>query len=135
MEPLKGDNFDRAFTCLVADDSKFARNNIAKIVSKIGGQVIGEATNGMEAIDLYDQFNPDLVLMDVTMPQLDGIEALRKIMEKNEGAKVIIVSSLGHKDMVLRALGLGAKHFFSKPYTPDYAAMIITSVLEKGEEA
>lgn len=135
MEQLECDNVDRPFTCLVADDSLFARKNIGKVVSLIGGRVIGEATNGMEAIELYRQLNPDLVLMDITMPELDGIEALRKIRELDNCATVIMVSSLGHKEMMWRAISLGAKHFFSKPYAPDYAAMIIKSVLAKKEGA
>ncbi len=120
-----------AFTCLVADDSEFARRSISKVVSLIGGKVIGEAKNGLEAIDLYSSLQPDLVLMDITMPELDGIETLQRIMEKDRNARVIIVSSLGHKEMIWKAICLGAKHFFTKPYTPDYAGMIIRSVLEK----
>jgi two-component system chemotaxis response regulator CheY len=136
MEQSERDNVDIEFTCLVADDSLFARKNMGKVVSRIGGQVIGEAKNGMEAIKLYEQLNPDLVLMDITMPELDGIEALRKIREKDSGAIVIIVSSLGHKEMMWKAICLGAKHFFSKPYAPDYATMIIKSVLsQKRKEA
>jgi two-component system chemotaxis response regulator CheY len=135
MEQLECDDVDMPFTCLVADDSLFARKNIGKVVSRIGGRVIGEAKNGREAIELYAQLNPDLVLMDITMPELDGIEALRKIREKDNGARVIIVSSIGHKEMMWKAICLGAKHFFSKPYTPDYAAMIIKAVLAKKEGA
>lgn len=133
MEQLEYDNVARPFTCLVADDSLFARKNIGKIVSRIGGRVIGEAANGMEAIELYGQLNPDLVLMDITMPELDGIEALRKIREMDNCALVIMVSSLGHKEMMWKAISLGARHFFSKPYSPDYATMIIKSVLAKKE--
>lgn len=135
MEQSSGNNFDRAFTCLVADDSLFARKNIATIVSRIGGRVIGEAKNGMEAVELYNNLNPDLVLMDITMPEVDGIEALRKIMEKDKGARVIIVSSVGHKEMVWKALCLGARHFCNKPYDPDYAALIIKSVVGQEREA
>ena len=133
MEQLQCDNVDRPFTCLVADDSLFARKNMGKVVSRIGGQVIGEATNGKEAIELYEQLHPDLVLMDITMPELDGIDALRKIREKDKGARVIIVSSLGHKEMIWKAICLGAIHFVSKPYAPDYVTMIIKSVLAKKE--
>jgi len=133
MEQLNSDDPESAFTCLVADDSLFARKNITKVVSQIGGRVVGEAKNGMEAIELYEQLRPDLVLMDITMPELDGIESLRKIIEKDKDARVIIVSSLGHREMVWRAICFGAKHFFSKPYDPDYASMIISSVLGKKE--
>lgn len=133
MEQLERADVDRPFTCLVADDSLFARKNMGKVVSQIGGRIIGEASNGMEAIELYEQHNPDLVLMDITMPELDGIEALRKIREKDNSAMVIIVSSLGHKEMIWKAICLGAIHFISKPYAADYVSMIIRSVLAKKE--
>ena len=135
MERLPDHNSGTAFTCLVADDSLFARKNIGKIVSRMGGRTIGEATNGIEAIRLYDRFRPDLVLLDVTMPELDGIEALRKIMENDSGAKVIIVSSLGHEEMMWKALRLGARHLITKPYAPEYAGRIIKWVLEDKKEA
>lgn len=135
MAQSGSEGFNGMFTCIVADDSEFARKNIGKIVSHIGGKVVGEAKNGREAIELYFSLNPDLVLMDITMPELDGIETLKRIVEIDKNARVVIVSSLGHKEMVWKAICLGARHFFTKPYTPDYAATIIKSVLEKGKEA
>lgn len=124
---------NKSFTCLVADDSEFARKNIGKIVSMIGGKVIGEAKNGEEAVDLYFRVKPDLMLLDVTMPQLNGVEALRNIMGRDKIAKVIMVSSVGHKEMVMKAIELGAKHFITKPYNPGYAGLIIKSVIQNGE--
>ena len=118
-----------AFKCLVADDSEFARKNITKIISSYGGNVVGEASNGLEAIQLYLSLSPDLVFMDITMPELDGIETLRRIIEKDKNARVIIISSLGHKEMVRKALCLGAKHFVTKPYNPGYLGLIIQAVL------
>lgn len=120
----------KTFTCLIADDSEFARKNIAKIASAAGGDVIGEAKNGMEAVNLYFKLRPDIVLLDITMPGLDGVETLKKIIEKDKNAKVIIVSSLGHKEMVWKAIGLGAKHYVTKPFSPDYASTIIQSVVK-----
>lgn len=134
MEQLGVDTCNRAFRCLIADDSAFARKNIAKIVSTIGGNIVGEATNGMEAVELYLKLNPDLVFLDITMPQLDGVDTLRRIMEKDKNAKVIMVSALGHKEMVWKAICLGAKHYVTKPYEPGYVGMIIKSVLEKGDD-
>lgn len=117
------------FTCLVADDSQFARRNIAGIIMKMGGTVVGEAANGIEAVELYAQLRPDIVVLDITMPQLDGIATLGRIIEQDPNAKVVIISALGNKEMVWKAITLGAKSFITKPYTPDYAGMIIEDVL------
>jgi len=90
---------------------------------------VAEASTGKEAVALYSSLNPDVVLMDITMPELDGIESLRRIMEEDKKARVIMISSLGHKDMIRKALCLGAKHFVTKPYNPSYVAMVVQSVL------
>ena len=113
------------FKCLVADDSAYARKNIGAIIAQLGGSVVAEASNGQEAVELYHTLHPDLVLLDITMPVLDGVETLRKIMAEDKTATVVMVSALGHKEMVWKALCLGAKNFVTKPYSPDYAAMII----------
>jgi len=124
----------KPFKCLVADDSTFARKNIGSIVAKIGGVVVGEASNGNEAVELYFKLRPDLLLLDITMPQQDGVDTLRKIVEGDKEAKVIMVSSIGHKEMIWRALCLGAKHFITKPYNAEYAGWIIKSILEGKKE-
>ena len=121
----------RSFNCLVADDSEFARKNISGVVQKLGGNIVGEATNGLEAVELYGRLHPDLVLLDITMPQQDGVETLRRIMEQDKNATVIVVSSIGHKEMVWKTLTLGAKSFVMKPYSQDYAALIIRDTLDK----
>ena len=131
MEHTTSDAGVRAFRCLIADDSLFARKHIGKIVSILGGEVVGEATNGKEAVELYFNLRPDLVLLDITMPELNGVDALRKILEGDRNARVIMVSSIGHREMVYRAISLGAKHFVTKPYEPDYAGMIIKSILNR----
>ncbi len=121
----------KAFRCLVADDSAFARRNIAAVLEKLGGSVVGEASDGLEALALFGTLHPDLVLLDITMPQLDGVETLRRIIEQDRNARVIIVSSIGHKEMVWKAICLGAKSFVTKPYDPEYAGMIIRDVVGK----
>lgn len=118
------------FRCLVADDSAYARRNISTIVAQIGGDVVAEASNGQEAVELYAKLHPDVVLLDITMPVLDGVETLRKIMAEDKNATVIVVSSLGHKEMVWKAICLGAKSFVTKPYNADYAAMMIRDAIE-----
>jgi two-component system chemotaxis response regulator CheY len=114
----------------VADDSEYARGNIARVIGKLGGTVVGEARSGREAVELFDGLRPDLVLLDITMPELDGVEALRRIRGRDGAARVIMVSSLGHKDMVWQAMRLGARHFITKPFTPEYASLVIRSVLD-----
>ena len=116
---------------LVVDDSIFARKNIAKVVEMMGGVVEGEATTGREAIDLYFKIKPDVVIMDISMPEMEGLEALAKIREKDKNANVIIISSLGYQELVKKALSLGAKHFISKPFQSDKAAEIIKFVLKE----
>lgn len=122
----------KEFTCLIADDSEFARRAIARVVTEVGGSIIAEASNGQEAIDLFKKLSPDLVLLDVTMPVLDGVDTLRKILEANGSARVIMVSAVGHREMIWKAICIGAKHYVTKPYSPDYAGMIIRSVLNCG---
>lgn len=117
------------FRCLIADDSEYARSNIARVVSNLGGTIVGEARSGQEAAALYRTLRPDLALLDITMPELDGVEALRQIRDYDGEAKVIMVSSLGHKEMVWKAIRLGAKHFITKPFTAEYAGLVIKSVL------
>ncbi len=122
-----------SFRCLIADDSAFARKNIAHVVEKIGGRVVAEAANGLETIRFFEQLRPDLVLLDVTMPLLDGVETLRRIMAIDPQARVIMVSSLGHKEMIWKAICVGARSFVTKPFNPEYAGMLIKDVLlDKG---
>jgi two-component system chemotaxis response regulator CheY len=120
------------FTCLIADDSQYARRNIAGVVAKLGGTIVGEAANGIEAVEHYSRLRPDLVLLDITMPQLDGIDTLSRIIERDADAKVIIISSVGNREMVWKAISLGARSFITKPYSAEYAALIISDTLNGG---
>ncbi len=120
----------QAFRCIIADDSAFARKNIGGIVTGLGGTIVGEASNGKEAVELYEQHRPDLVLLDITMPLQNGVDTIRQIMEKDNAARIIVVSSIGHKEMIWKAITLGAKNFITKPFNQDYAGMIIKSVVE-----
>jgi two-component system chemotaxis response regulator CheY len=121
------------FRCIIADDSAFARKNIGGIVTGVGGSIVGEAANGREAVELYEKLHPDLVLLDITMPLQNGVDAIREIMEKDKTARIIVVSSIGHKEMVWKALSLGARHFITKPFDQEYAGSIIRSVVSGGE--
>ncbi|MEE9614745.1 MAG: response regulator [Thermodesulfobacteriota bacterium] len=123
-----------SYRFLIVDDSLFARKNISKVVESIGGTVAGEAANGKEAIEKYFELKPDLVLMDVSMPEMEGLEALKIIKDRDPDANVVMVSSLGYEDLVKKAISLGAKHYIPKPLKSESAALIIKFVLEGGGE-
>lgn len=116
---------------LIVDDSVFARKNMAMVIEMVGGVVAGEATTGKEGIEQYFKLKPDMVIMDVSMPEMEGLEALAKIREKDKDARVIIVSSLSYQELVKKALSLGAKHFIAKPFAPPKAAEIIRFVMKE----
>jgi two-component system chemotaxis response regulator CheY len=126
----QGGGTSPSFRVLIADDSEFARKKMNLFVSKLGGVVIGEAGNGHEAIDLYFKLRPDIVLMDITMPGMEGTEAVERIVASDPGAVIIIISALGHKSMLEKAITVGAKHFITKPIQFEYAAEIVRSVLD-----
>ncbi len=119
----------QAFRTLVVDDSEFARKNAGKIVTALGGTVVGEAATGVQAVERYFALRPDLVLMDITMPEMEGVDAVAAIMAKDAGAKIIMVTSVSHQEMVKKALTLGAKHFIMKPIQFDQAAEVLRFVL------
>ena len=114
---------------LVVDDSVFARKNISKLVQQFGGEVAGEANNGVEAIAEYDRTQPDLVLMDITMPQMEGIEAAERIVRQHPAARIVMVSSVGYQENVVAALQRGAKHFVQKPVKPEVLYEVVKYVL------
>src|SRR5690625_1393649 len=96
---------------LIVDDAAFMRMMIKDILEKNGYEVVGEAQNGVEAVEKYEELSPDLVTMDITMPEMDGIEALKKIQEINPEATVIMCSAMGQQAMVIDAIQAGAKDF------------------------
>ncbi|HON87000.1 MAG: response regulator [Firmicutes bacterium] len=103
---------------LVVDDAMFMRNKTSRLLAENGYEVV-EASNGEEAVKRYLQENPDLVLMDITMPVLDGIESLKQMKEHDPHAKVVMVTALGQKSMVLEAIKAGARDFIVKPFQSD----------------
>jgi two-component system chemotaxis response regulator CheY len=115
---------------MVVDDSLFQRKSLGKMISNMGWEVVGEASNGREAIEMYQRWSPDLVLMDLVMPEMEGIEAVEKILAMDQDAKIIVISSLGYGEVVNKALSLGAKHFLTKPINADEAANVMRTVLE-----
>jgi len=129
FEPLARKRDGQPVRFLIVDDSVFARKSITKMVETFGGQVAGEAGDGLTAITEYGRTNPDIVLMDITMPQMEGIEAVERIVRDHPEARVIMVSSVGYQDNILAALQKGARHFVQKPVKPDSLYEIIRYVL------
>jgi two-component system, chemotaxis family, chemotaxis protein CheY len=114
---------------LVVDDSVFARKNIIKMIELFGGEVAGEAGDGLTAIAEYQRAKPDIVLMDITMPQMEGIEAVERIVRQHPEARIVMVSSVGYQENILAALQKGAKHFVQKPVKPEVLYEILRYVL------
>lgn len=104
---------------LVVDDAAFMRMMIKDILSKNDFEVVGEAGNGLEAIDKYKELKPDLTTMDITMPEMDGITAVKEIKAVDPAAKIIMCSAMGQQAMVIEAIQAGAKDFIVKPFQPD----------------
>ncbi|OGI00716.1 MAG: two-component system response regulator [Candidatus Melainabacteria bacterium GWF2_37_15] len=101
---------------LIIDDAAFMRMMLKDILTQGGHEVVGEGASGTEACQLYTQLKPDLVTMDITMPQMDGITALKKIISEDPTAKVIMCSAMGQQAMVIEAIQAGAKDFIVKPF-------------------
>ncbi len=113
---------------LIVDDSRTSRKILKGILENAGYEVIGEATNGQEGYDRYVELKPDVVTMDITMPVLDGIEALKKIKGEYPDAKVIMVTAAGQKTKMVEAVQNGANEFVSKPFEPEQLKAIIDKV-------
>ena len=104
---------------LVVDDAAFMRKMVTDALTKGGHEVIGEAGNGTEAVEQYQSLKPDLTTLDITMPEKDGLSALKDIMAMDPSAKVIMCSALGQESKVLESIKLGAKDFVVKPFQAD----------------
>lgn len=114
---------------LIADDAIFMRTLLKDILTKAGFEIVGEAANGKEAVDLYNQCQPALVTMDITMPEKTGLEALKEIISVSPEAKVIMCSAMGQHAMVLDAIKSGAKDFVVKPFQPERVLEAVNKVL------
>lgn len=121
-----------AVKVLVVDDITMMRDALKEIVLRNGMQIAGQAKNGREAVMLYLDRRPDVVLMDITMPGMDGIDALRHIISRDPGARVIMCSSLSGQHHILRAIQLGAKDFIVKPADGKRVVSAIDKVMEPG---
>lgn len=114
---------------MICDDAAFMRMMIKDILTKNGYIVAGEAENGAKAVEKYKEVTPDLVLMDITMPEMDGIQALKEIRKADAGAKVIMCSAMGQQAMVIEAIQSGAKDFIVKPFQAERVLEAVKKVL------
>ena len=114
---------------LVCDDAAFMRMMIKDILTKNGYNIAGEAENGLKAVEKYNELKPDLVLMDITMPEMDGIQALKSIKSADPGATVIMCSAMGQQAMVIESIQSGAKDFIVKPFQADRVIEAVKKVI------
>jgi len=116
---------------LVADDAKFMRKLLAKRLEEGGYEVVGEAETGSEAIALYERIKPDLVTMDLVMPDMSGIDAIKEIVSRDPKARIVVVSAMGQQSLVSEAMSAGARDFVVKPFHPSVVLEVIGRVLKE----
>ena len=115
---------------LIADDSKLMRQILARILSGAGYAVAGEAKNGREAVSLFQKTKPDIVTMDITMPDVDGLQALKVIKALDPNARVVMVSSIGHDDVIIVGIRAGAMDFLVKPFRRSQVVKTFTRIFK-----
>jgi len=116
-------------TVVVVDDSTYFRLKLKLVLERLGHEVIGEATDGKKAAALYKKLKPDFITMDISMPNVNGIEGVELIMNEDPDAVIVMVSAMGRKHHVLVAMKLGAKHFILKPMNEDIVKKVLSKVL------
>jgi len=114
---------------LLVDDAAFMRKMIKETLSKNGYTELFEAVDGADAVEKFSEIGPDLVIMDITMPNMDGLEALKAIRAKNGSANVVMCSAMGQEAMVIEAIQSGAKDFIFKPFKPERIFKTVTSIV------
>jgi two-component system chemotaxis response regulator CheY len=119
------------YKVLVVDDAIFMRKMISEILEENGMEVVGESDTGLGAVEKYQELQPDLVTMDIIMPEMNGIDAVRKIMAVNSNAKIVMCSALGQQALVQEAIAAGAKDFLIKPFNPSRVIEVLNKVLNQ----
>lgn len=117
---------------LICDDSVLARKQLKNYLESLGCNTMYEAANGVNAVEMYKTHNPDIVFLDIVMPEKNGIEATKEIMEYDKDAHIVMASSVGTQSNLKEALKLGAKDFIQKPLNTDQVQKVINTVLEGG---
>lgn len=113
---------------LITDDSAFIRLCLRRIIVEAGYQVAGEAKNGLEALRMYAEIRPDVVTMDITMPEMDGLEAIKMIKSRDPGARIVVISAMGQEEVIREALASGARGYIIKPFDPEKVIREINTV-------
>ncbi len=119
-----------AKSILICDDAAFMRMMIKDILVKNGYNIAAEAENGIKAVEKYNETKPDLVLMDITMPEMDGIQALKQIKAADPNASVVMCSAMGQQAMVIESIQSGARDFIVKPFQPDRVLEAVKKAVE-----
>lgn len=114
---------------LIVDDSRFMRKMIRSILERDGYEIVGEAENGLEALESYQSLRPDLVTLDITMPEMSGLSALKALCSTHPTAKVVMVSAMGQKDIIIDSIMAGAKDFIVKPFDSKKVIETVRNVL------
>ena len=114
---------------MIVDDAAFMRMVIKDILTKNGHEVVAEAVDGLDAIEKFGQVNPELVFLDIVMPNMEGIECLKKIMEMDSNAKVVMCSSIGQQSVVSDAIKSGARDFIVKPFDAAKVLEVVSKVM------
>jgi two-component system chemotaxis response regulator CheY len=114
---------------MVVDDAAFMRMMIKDILTKNGYEIVGEAENGLKAVERYKELQPDLVIMDITMPEMDGIQAVKEIKKINPDAKIMMCSAMGQQAMVIESIQAGARDFVVKPFQSDRVIEAVQKII------
>ncbi len=118
-------------TFLVVDDAIFMRTVLKKMLTEAGFKVIGEAGNGLQAIEMAEELKPDIVTLDITMPEMDGLEAIEKILQVSPDTKIIMCSAMGQHSKVVEAIKRGARDFVVKPFEKTRVLQAIYNVMNR----
>lgn len=117
-------------TIMIVDDAAFMRMMLKDILSKNGFTVVGEAENGLMAVEKYRELQPSLTIMDITMPEMDGLQAVKEIRKQDGKARIIMCSAMGQQSMVIEAIQSGAKDFVVKPFQAERVVEAVTKALK-----